>query len=77
MPVKSPDGHSEFVGCCQLHAEEIPKYMIEGEVIVISKMNDSGKKLGYNDCEYEMGEPPSPCGNSADYIIERGFPIQD
>jgi len=77
MPVKSQDGHSEFIGCCSIHVESIPKDMIEGEIVMISKMNDTGRKLGYNECEYEMGLPPSPCGNRADYIIERGFPIQD
>jgi len=77
MAIKSPDGKSEFIGCCDFHANEIPKKMIEGEIVLISKMNNSGKKLGYNVCEYELGEPPHQCGNTATFIIERGFPIQD
>jgi len=77
MPVKSKDGASEFVGCCLSHAKEIPTKMIEGEIIIISKMNDTGKKLGYNECEYELDEPPTKCGNKAFFIIERGFPIQN
>ncbi len=77
MPIKAKDGNSEFVGCCLHHGKEIPTKMIEGEIIIISKMNFSGRKLGYNECEYEQGEPPSKCGNQAIFIIERGFPIQD
>ena len=77
MPLKHQDGKSEFVGCCSHHAELIPKKMIEGEVIVISKMNDTGRKLGYDGCEYTFGDPPQKCPRKADFIIERGFPIQD
>lgn len=75
--MKSQDGKSEFVGCCLYHAKEIPNQMIEGEVIVISKMNDAGRKLGYEVCEYEQGEPPTKCSNKSEFIIERGFPIQN
>jgi len=71
------DGTTEFLGCCSLHAREIPEKMIEGEIIVISKLNDTGRKLGYNKCEYELGIPPTKCGNNAIFVIERGFPIQD
>ncbi len=77
MPIKANSGQSEFLGCCLYHAKEIPTKMVEGEIIIISKMNDTGKKLGYNTCEYEQGEPPSKCGNISEFIIERGFPIQD
>lgn len=77
MSRKSPDGKSEFVGCCEFHAEKISKNMIEGEVVIISKMNDTGRKLGYDGCEYDFGDPPEKCSRKADFIIERGFPIQD
>jgi len=77
MPKKSPDGVSEFLGCCEFHAKEIPEKMIEGEIVMVSKMNDSARKLGYDVCEIELGEPPHECGNSATFLLERGFPIQD
>jgi len=77
MPVKSPDGKSEFVACCFYHACSIPKNMVEGEVVIISKMNNTGRELGYKKCEYEVDDPPVPCNHTADYIIERGFPIQN
>lgn len=77
MPIKSKDGKSEFVGCCTFHARHIPNNMIEGEIIMMSKMNKSGRNLGYDKCEYESGDPPTKCGNTSTFIIERGFPIQD
>ena len=77
MPEKSRDGKSEFLGCCLFHAKEIPQKMIEGEIIMISKMNETGRKLGYDGCEYDIGDPPEKCTRKADFIIERGFPIQD
>ncbi len=77
MPIKSKDGVSEFVGCCEFHARNIPKNMIEGEIVMISKLNQTGRKLGYNECEYELGDPPQKCPNTPHFIIERGFPIQN
>lgn len=53
--------------------------MIDGEVIIIVKMNDTARKETKlsSTCEVETGYPPHICGNTAHFTIERGFPIQD
>lgn len=79
MPIKSPDGKSEFISACELCTKRYPSYMIDGEVIIIVKMNDTARKETKlsSTCEVETGYPPHICGNTAHFTIERGFPIQD
>jgi len=78
MPIPSRDGESEFISSCEFHAKEAPSKLVEGEVIMISKLNETARKVVHTlECEYEQGDPPSKCGNKAVFYIERGFPIQD
>lgn len=80
MPMKAKDGSSEFIVACDYHANQIPSKLVEGEIIMISKMNETGRKVVHTlRCEYESEKDSNftSCTNTGIFLIERGFPIQD
>lgn len=79
MPIKSEDGKSETISACLYCLKNYLEHLVEGEVIIIVKMNQTAREYQplSTDCELEQGFPPHTCGNMAFYTLERGFPIQD
>ena len=79
MPIKSQDGKSETISACEYCLKRAIEHLVEGEVIIVIRMNQTARDYQplSNTCELEQGYPPSPCGNTALFTIERGFPIQD
>ena len=68
--MRAKDGSSEFIVACDYHANEIPSKLVEGEIIMISKMNETGRRVVHTlECEYEMGEPPTQCSNKGKFLI--------
>lgn len=78
MPIKSKDGKSEIIATCEYCTKDYIEKLIDGEIIIIGRMNWSVEKSDLSKtCELELGDPPHLCGNITYFTIERGFPIQD